>query len=139
MAEQPWVLIVEDDAATRRLLVEAVAREGGYAVVVARDGAEALRQAQAVRPAVVLLDILLPRLDGWEVARRLKADPATADAWIIGMSAHGRSAEALCTACDQFQAKPLHIDRLLDAIDAVLSSRPAAPRSPVPTRAETLP
>jgi CheY-like chemotaxis protein len=127
MTGWPCVLVAEDDAAIRRLLVEALAREGGYPVVVARDGAEALRRARAARPAVVLLDILLPRLDGWAVARRLKADPATAGAWIIGMSAHGRSAAALCTACDQFQPKPLRIDEVLAAVAARLTGRGTEP------------
>jgi CheY-like chemotaxis protein len=126
VVDRQCVLIAEDDEATRRMLVEAIAKEGDYAIVVARDGAEALQRARTARPAVVLLDILMPRLDGWEVARRLKADPATAGAWIIGMSAHGRSTEAWCTACDQFEAKPLRIDHLLGAIEQRLLTPPRA-------------
>jgi chemosensory pili system protein ChpA (sensor histidine kinase/response regulator) len=125
---------VEDDAATRRMLVEAVAEEGGYAIVLARDGQEALERAQATRPGLVLLDIQLPRLDGREVARRLTADRATADAWIIAVSAHGHLAEALCAGCDQFLWKPLRVDELLIAVAAGLAragqlgeSTPTAP------------
>ncbi|HEY3109264.1 MAG TPA: response regulator [Chloroflexota bacterium] len=118
--ERP-VLIVEDDPATRRMLVEAVAEEGGHAVALARDGQEALERAQATRPAVVLLDIQLPQLDGWEVARRLKADRATVGAWIIGLSAHGHPIEALVAGCDQFLWKPLRVDELLVAVAAGLA------------------
>jgi len=123
------VLVVEDDAATRRMLVEAVAEEGGYAVVLARDGQEALERARATRPGLVLLDIKLPRLDGREVARRLKADRTTADAWIIAVSAHGRRREALGAGCDQFLWKPLRVEELLIAVAAGLARADQA-RSP---------
>jgi CheY-like chemotaxis protein len=69
------------------MLVVAIADEGRYPVVAARNGAEALERALEVRPAVVVLDIGLPGVDGGEVARRLKADRGTASCWIIGMSA----------------------------------------------------
>ena len=124
------VLIVEDDPPTRRMLVEALAEEGGFAVAIARDGREALERAQATRPGVVLLDIQLPRLDGHEVARRLKADRATVGAWIIGLSAHGHPVEALGAGCDQFLWKPLRVDELLVAVAAGLARASAAAREP---------
>jgi DNA-binding response OmpR family regulator len=124
------VLIVEDDPSTRRLLVVALAVEGGFAIAIARDGQEALERAQATRPGVVLLDIHLPRLDGHEVARRLKADRATVGAWIIGLSAHGHPVEALGAGCDQFLWKPLRVDELLVAVAADLARASAAAREP---------
>jgi DNA-binding response OmpR family regulator len=130
------VLVVEDDAATRRMLVEAIAEEGGYPVVLARDGQEALERAHATRPGLVLLDIQLPRLDGREVARRLKADGATAGAWIIAVSAHGHLIEALGAGCDQFLWKPLRVDELMIAVAAGLEragrAGERAPRAPAP-------
>jgi chemosensory pili system protein ChpA (sensor histidine kinase/response regulator) len=127
------VLVVEDDAATRRMLVEAIAEEGGYPVVIARDGQEALERAQATRPGLVLLDIQLPRMDGREVARRLKADRATAGAWIIAVSAHGHLMEALGAGCDQFLWKPLRVDELLVAVAAGLAR--AGPAAELPPKA----
>jgi CheY-like chemotaxis protein len=115
------ILIVEDDVATRRMLVEAVGEEGGYPIVLARDGPEALDRAQEANPAVVLLDIQLPRMDGLEVARRLRAGRSTGDAWIIALSAHGRPREALGAGCDQFLWKPLRVDELLVAVAAGLA------------------
>jgi DNA-binding response OmpR family regulator len=135
------VLIVEDDAATRRMLVEAIAEEGGFPIVLARDGQEALERAHTTRPDLVLLDIQLPRLDGREVARRLKADRATAGAWIIAVSAHGHTVEALGAGCDQFLWKPLRVEELLVAVAAGLaraaSADHSAPRAP--TRREQRP
>jgi CheY-like chemotaxis protein len=115
------VLVVEDDDTIRRMLLTTVAEEGGRPVVAARDGDEALARAREQRPSVVILDLLLPGLDGYTVARRLRADPATAGCWIIAVTAGGRAEEALGAGCDQFLWKPLRVEELLLAVEAGLA------------------
>jgi CheY-like chemotaxis protein len=119
------VLVVEDDDATRAMLVAAIGEEGGYPVVAVRDGADALAQARRVRPAVVVLDVRLPDMDGGEVARRLKvADPT--GCWIVGVSAYGPPGDA-APLFDGFLWKPIYVDDLLMAIEeGMLRAGPAA-------------
>lgn len=114
------VLVVEDDDAIRRMLIAALAEEAGFAFAAARDGIEALERARALKPGVVVLDMKLPRMDGYAVAEQLKADPATADCWVIGISAAGQPDRAIAAGCDQFLWKPLRLDELLIAVEAGL-------------------
>src|ERR687888_2765634 len=95
------VLVVEDDPDARRLFEVVAAEEAGLQVTGARDGQEALDRAMVVRPDVVLLDLMLPRVDGYEVARRLRADPATRRAWIVAVTAHGDAGQAIEAGCNQ--------------------------------------
>jgi len=115
-ARHRLLLVVDDDAAIRELMVHAVIEEPGIHVMLAADGAEALAAFEKVRPHLVLLDLQMPGIDGLEVARRLKSDPATADVPIVGFSA-GTNAEAASAAgCDGFVAKPFDIDEVMTLI-----------------------
>jgi DNA-binding response OmpR family regulator len=114
------VLVVEDEEYLLDLLALALGEWAGRAILLARDGQEALVQARERRPGVVVLDLNLPKVDGYEVARRLRADPATAHAWIIGISGLGHADAALAAGCDQFLWKPLGMDELEVAVRAGL-------------------
>jgi two-component system cell cycle response regulator DivK len=113
-------MIIEDDDAVRAVLAQALGSELGAYTVVAPDGAEALRWAQRLVPTVVILDLLLPSIDGFEVARQLRADPGTRSARIIAISAltpiETIKERALAAGCDAFMAKPFRIDELLDLV-----------------------
>jgi CheY-like chemotaxis protein len=113
-------MVVEDDDAVRAVLAQALGSELGAYTVVAPDGAEALRWAQRLLPTVVILDLMLPSIDGFEVARQLRADPATHATRIIAISALTPVPEvrdqALAAGCDAFVAKPFRIDELLDLV-----------------------
>lgn len=125
------VLVVEDDPDARRLFEMVAAEEAGLEVVGARDGQEALDRASAVQPDVVLLDLMLPRVDGYEVARRLRADRATRDAWIVAVTAHGDAGQAIEAGANQVLFKPIAID------DLVLVLRAATARTRRPRRRAT--
>ena len=112
--------MVEDDADIRRLLVELVADELGTPVVSARDGREALDRAYSHKPDVVLLDLMLPRTDGYEVARRLRADAGTRRSWIVAVTALGDAERAHAAGCDQLLLKPLEVEDVLLCVEAGL-------------------
>lgn len=114
------VLVVEDDADTRSALTQALAEELGEAVAVARDGFEAIERARQLRPAVVVLDIGLPGIDGYEVARALRADRATTGAWLIAHTAQGTPRGAAEAGFDQFLWKPVDVEHLAVAVEAGL-------------------
>jgi two-component system, cell cycle response regulator DivK len=117
------VLLVEDNEANRDMLGRRLQRRG-YEVAVAADGGAALEQARALRPDLVLLDLSLPVLDGWTVARMLKADAATASIPVIALTAHAMAGDrerALAAGCDDFATKPVDFEALLAAIEVLLS------------------
>jgi CheY-like chemotaxis protein len=98
---------------------------GGYEILSARDGAAGIAMAASERPDLILMDLNLPEIDGWEATRRLKADPATCDIPIIALSAHamaGDREKALATGCDDFDTKPIEFDRLLAKIEQALAT-----------------
>ena len=97
---------------------------GDYEILSARDGAAGIAMAAAERPDLILMDLNLPEIDGWEATCRLKADPATRDIPIIALSAHamaGDREKALATGCDDFDTKPIEFDRLLAKIEQALA------------------
>jgi CheY-like chemotaxis protein len=97
---------------------------GGYEVLSARNGADGISMAASERPDLILMDLDLPGIDGWEATRRLKADPATRDIPIIALSAHamaGDREKALATGCDDFDTKPVEFDRLRAKIEQALA------------------
>ena len=99
---------------------------GDYEILSARDGAAGIAIAAAERPDLILMDLNLPEIDGWEATRRLKADPATCDIPIIALSAHamaGDCEKALATGCDDFDTKPIEFDRLLAKIEQALGAK----------------
>ena len=99
---------------------------GGYELLSARDGVAGIAMAAGERPDLILMDLNLPEIDGWEATRRLKADPATRDIPIIALSAHamaGDREKALATGCDDFDTKPVEFDRLLAKVEQALAAR----------------
>ena len=119
------ILLVEDNELNRDMLSRRLARKG-FDVVTASDGEEGLLRAAADLPDLILMDLNLPVLDGWEAARKLKADPRTRPIAILALSAHAMSEHrdrALEAGCDDFDTKPVDFPRLLGKIEALLASR----------------
>jgi two-component system, cell cycle response regulator DivK len=117
------ILLVEDNEMNRDMLSRRLARRG-YEVVVAVDGQEGLAKARVEAPALVLMDMSLPVLDGWEATRALRADPATRSIPVIALTAHamaGDREKALVAGCDDFDTKPIELERLLGKIEALLA------------------
>jgi CheY-like chemotaxis protein len=116
------VLLIEDNEANRDMLGRRLQRRG-FEVMMAADGADGLERARTLGPDLVLLDLSLPVLDGWTVARSLKADVATAPIPIIALTAHAMTGDrerALAAGCDAFATKPLDFEALLETIEALL-------------------
>lgn len=109
------VVIIEDDADTCEMLRTALEELMGIRTAMAEDGEEGLRLVQDLRPSLILLDLLLPKLDGFEVARRLKADPLVKDIPVIAMTALARTGESTLArhdGCDECLYKPFELDDL---------------------------
>jgi CheY-like chemotaxis protein len=118
----PTILLVEDDKLNRDILARRLGKRG-YRVVAAANGLEAGPMAQAEAPDLILMDVGLPDIDGWEATRRLRADPLTQDLPIIALTGHimpDEREKALAAGCNEFHAKPVEFDRLLQQIDALL-------------------
>jgi len=119
----PTILIVEDNEPSRDVLARRLVRRG-YGVVAAVDGQDALAKARSARPDLILMDLGLPVMDGWEATRRLKGDPATRHMPIIVLSAHAMTTDrelALAAGGDEFDTKPLRFPRLLEKIEFLLA------------------
>jgi CheY-like chemotaxis protein len=117
------LLYVEDNEDNLYMLQLRLDVLGGYEVLSARDGAAGIAMAASQRPDLILMDLDLPGIDGWEATRRLKADPATRDIPIITLSSHamaGDREKALATGCDDFDTKPIEFERLLAKIQQAL-------------------
>jgi CheY-like chemotaxis protein len=118
----PKILLVEDNAENRDALSRRLQRRG-YDVVIAIDGRQGVAMAQAEAPDVVLLDISLPEMDGWEVARTLEGSEGTRRIPVIALTAHamaGDREKALEVGCDDYHTKPVQFPRLLAQIEALL-------------------
>lgn len=118
----PLVLVVDDDQNSREGLTEFLV-QAGYRVSEAADGAEALKKAAQRRPDVVLLDLAIPKVDGWTVARRLKTDPTLGNVPVIALSAMDypdQVHKALVAGCDAFITKPCDLAALVPTIQRVL-------------------
>ena len=115
------ILIVEDVELNVELLVQLL--EDDYELFVARDGAAGLEAARRERPDLILMDMSLPVMDGWQAARALKADARLQRIPLIGLSAHAMSGDrekALAAGCDEYLTKPLNEDDLFAKLDALL-------------------
>jgi two-component system cell cycle response regulator DivK len=127
------ILLVEDNEMNRDMLSRRLARSG-YEVVLAVDGGEGVAMARAESPDLILMDLGLPGLDGWEATRRLKAEPGTREIPVIALTAHamaGDRQKALSAGCDDFDTKPVELPRLLTKIQALLQRpRPASGSTP---------
>ncbi|HOS44626.1 MAG TPA: response regulator [Armatimonadota bacterium] len=118
----PKVLLVEDNEMNRDMLSRRLERRG-FAVLTAVDGEQGVTLAAAERPDLILMDMSLPVLDGWEAARRLKAAPDTRAIPIIALTAHamaGDREQALRAGCDEYDSKPIDFPRLLGKIELLL-------------------
>ena len=118
----PLVLIVEDDALMQKMALK-VLRARGYSCEVARNGREAVEMAGRFRPALVLMDLSLPEMNGWEATRALKADPALAQIPVIAITAHamvGDRETALAAGCSECLTKPYEIVELLRLVERYL-------------------
>ena len=116
------ILLVEDNEMNRDMLSRRLMRKG-FDVSLAVDGAEGVAKARGERPDLILLDMSLPVLDGWEAARQLKADDATRGIPIIALTAHamaGDREKALEAGCDDYDTKPIELPRLLEKMAALL-------------------
>jgi two-component system, cell cycle response regulator DivK len=121
----PKILLVEDNEMNRDMLSRRLARRG-FEVLVAVDGEAGVEMATREAPALILMDMSLPGLDGWEATRRIKASPTTQAIGIIALTAHamaGDREKALAAGCDDFDTKPVDFERLLTKIQALLGSR----------------
>jgi two-component system, cell cycle response regulator DivK len=132
----PKILLVEDNEMNREMLSRRLVRKG-FDLVIAVDGLEGVAMATSERPDLILMDMSLPGIDGWEATRRIKADAATQRIPVIALTAHAMSddrARALAAGCDDFDTKPVDLARLLGKMDALLQTSPppgAAPASEV--------
>lgn len=116
------ILLVEDNEMNRDMLSRRLARNG-FEIVMAVNGQEGLDLASSENPDLILLDMSLPVLDGWEAARRLKADASTAKIPVIALTAHAMvqdKEKALAAGCDDFDTKPVELPRLLEKISTLL-------------------
>ena len=116
------ILLVEDNEMNRDMLSRRLLRKG-YEVVMAIDGQQAVAMAQSENPDLILMDMSLPVIDGWEATRRVKAAEATAHIPVIALTAHAMSGDrekALEAGCDDYDTKPIEMPRLLEKIDALL-------------------
>ena len=119
----PKILYVEDNDDNLYMLTLHFEELDGYEVISAGDGAEGVAKAAATMPDLILMDLDLPVIDGWEATRRLKADPATRDIPIIALTAHamaGDREKALAAGTDDFDTKPVDFRRLLGKIEKAL-------------------
>ena len=117
------VLLVEDNE-DNRTVYRTILEHFGYQVIEARNGEDGIRMARDAHPDLILMDISIPVIDGWEATRRIKANPGTAHIPIIALSAHamaGDREKALDAGCDDYDTKPVELPRLLGKVRALLA------------------
>lgn len=117
------VLIVEDNAMNRDMLSRRL-RPCGYEIELAVDGLKGIEMTHAWRPDLILMDLSLPEIDGWEATRRLKAESATRHIPIIALTAHAMVSDrerAFEAGCDEYDTKPIEFQRLLSKIESLLT------------------
>lgn len=121
------LLYVEDNDDNVYMLKMRLELLDGFEVLVAPDGEKGCAMAAAERPDLILMDLEMPGVDGWEATRRLKADPQTRSIPVIALSAHalaGTREKALAAGCDEFDTKPIDFDRLVATIERLLKAGP---------------
>jgi two-component system cell cycle response regulator DivK len=119
----PNILLVEDQEMNRDMLSRRL-KKRGYDVSIAVDGAEGLEKARAEAPDLILMDMSLPVIDGWEATRQLKADEATKAIPVVALTAHAMTTDrekALEAGCDAYETKPVELLRLLETIEKLLA------------------
>src|SRR4051794_19099312 len=121
----PRILLVEDNEMNRDMLSRRLERKG-FEVVIAVDGGQGVEMAKSSAPDVILMDMSLPVLDGWEATRRVKADDQTKAIPVIALTAHamaGDEEKAREAGCDDYDTKPIDLPRLLGKIEALLGKK----------------
>ena len=116
------ILLVEDQEMNRDMLSRRL-KKRGYDVVIAVDGAEGLEMARSEAPDLILMDMSLPVIDGWDATRQLKADEATRPIPVVALTAHAMSTDrekALAAGCDAYETKPVELPRLLETMEKLL-------------------
>ena len=117
-----YILLVEDNEMNRDMLSRRLERKG-FDVVVAVDGEEGVERAASLKPDLILMDMSLPKIDGWEATRQVKANPETTSIPIIALTAHAMAEDrekALAAGCDDYDTKPVELPRLLEKIQKLL-------------------
>jgi CheY-like chemotaxis protein len=120
------VLYIEDNDDDVYMLKMRLELLGTFEVVTAEDGDKGCEMAAAERPDIILMDLEMPGVDGWEAARRLKGNPQTQDIPIVALSAHalaGEREKAIATGCEEFDTKPIEFDRLVATVRRILNGR----------------
>ena len=120
------ILLVEDHEMNRDMLSRRLKRKG-YEVIFALDGTEGVEMARSEAPDLILMDISLPVMDGWEATKQIKADPAIQSIPVIALTAHampGDREKSLAVGCDGYETKPIEFTTLLTKIKALLSDKP---------------
>jgi two-component system, cell cycle response regulator DivK len=117
------ILIVEDNEMNRDMLSRRLIRKG-YAVVMADNGLKGVEMAASEKPDLILMDMSLPVMDGWDATRTIKNDPATAAIPVIALTAHAMASDrekSLAAGCDDYDTKPIELDRLLTKISRFIT------------------
>jgi CheY-like chemotaxis protein len=120
----PKILLIEDNDLNRDMLSRRLVR-GGYEVIIAEDGARGVAMATSDRPDLILMDMSLPVIDGWEATRRIKATSELRKIPIIALTAHAMATDrekALEAGCDDYDTKPIELQRLLGKIETLLAA-----------------
>lgn len=123
------VLLIEDNEMNRDMLSRRLIKRG-YAVVMAIDGQQGIDMAVSEKPDIILLDMSLPVVDGWEAAKQMKANPASAAVPLIALTAHAMASDrerAISAGCDDFDTKPVELPRLLAKMETLLKAKGVAP------------
>ncbi len=125
----PKILIVEDNEENRDALSRRLQRRG-FEVVMAFDGRLGVAAAKTEKPDLILMDMNMPEVDGWEATRQVKADPSITHIPVIALTAHAMAGDrdrAIAAGCVDYHTKPVELPKLLAQIEAILVHRPAAP------------
>ncbi|HYA04487.1 MAG TPA: response regulator [Xanthobacteraceae bacterium] len=118
------VLLVEDNEMNRDMLSRRLVRRG-FDVIFAVDGQQGVDLAKSEKPDIILMDMSLPVMDGWEATRRVKADDATRSVPVIGLTAHAMSGDrekAIAAGCDDYDTKPVELERLIGKMEKLLGT-----------------
>lgn len=119
------ILLVEDNEMNRDMLSRRLQRRG-FEVVMAFDGEAGIESAESQSPDLILMDMSLPKIDGWEATRRLKGNPATQNIPVLALTAHameGEREKAIAAGCNDYDTKPIELDKLLKKIEMLLEKK----------------
>jgi CheY-like chemotaxis protein len=123
------VLLIEDNEMNRDMLSRRLTKRG-YSVVMAIDGQQGIDMAVSEKPDIILLDMSLPVVDGWDAAKQIKANPVSAGVPLVALTAHAMAADrerAMSAGCDDFDTKPVELPRLLGKMETLLKAKGIAP------------